>query len=345
MLPTIIIILCILLFFAVPLALTMFFMRRFTRRYDMDKYSFSLRPSDMTDGFSPRLVSFKSGKNTLRGYVFGESNDGGLVVFCHGLFGGAAEYFAFARHFVSKGQAVFMFDNTGCNESEGKSIQGAMQGLYDLQAAFEYLNAHEPQLIQRNIALIGHSWGGFAAAAFPVKGFNIKCVVSLAGYDRAPLAMCNFVTGMFGRSTALLLPYFNIIQWLQYGKKGFISSVANINSSDIPYLIVQGSRDKIIHHNSAAIYNFRHRITNPNANFIFRTESDHNKHNTIFRDSSATAYMESRYSLMRDARSTLSGNQLESALSKIYNETNRFMINSLDDKIMQRIDELIEKSV
>jgi hypothetical protein len=58
----------------------------------------------------PRVVRFRSGKNPLTGYMFGEQNDKGLVVISHGLGFGAEDYLAEALYFVDKGWRVFAFD-------------------------------------------------------------------------------------------------------------------------------------------------------------------------------------------------------------------------------------------
>ena len=280
----------------------------------------------------------------LCGYVFGEENTKGLVIFCHGLFGGAEEYFAFARHFVDEGFSVFMFDNTGCNRSEGKSIVGPMQGLYDLNYAVKYLKKNEKELFSKKKALVGHSWGGFTAAAYR-KMSDISCVVSLAGFDRAAPAVCDFLSGMYGDLMKVILPYYYLCLILQYGKNFNTSAVKNINRTDVPYLIVQGTNDKIIHHDSSSLYNHRNKITNKNVKFILRTDKKHNKHNTIYRDSDATAYMEERYALIRHAREITDEKERENALEQIFNETDRDMVNRLDAEIMREIDKMLDDNL
>lgn len=331
-------IVCIICLLVLPTVLVYLLLHKFIRRYDMDKYSFSLRCEDMQGEFLPEHVSFYSGKNRLHGYIFGDENEKrkGLVVFCHGLFGGAEEYFAFARHFVRSGYAVFMFDNTGCQRSEGKSIRGALQGLYDLHAAMEYLRTNKSELFAEKTALVGHSWGGFTVAAYPLKDTNIRCVISLAGFNKPAPALCNFISGWFGRNLGFTLPYCMIILLLQYGRRAGISAVDNINKTELPYLAVQGTKDKIIHYNSASLYNYREHVTNPNVKFILRTDERHNKHNTIFRDANATEYMQERYKLMSRANDT--------EKEKVYTETDRFAINRLDKELTRAMDAFIVSS-
>ena len=50
----------------------------------------SLRYEDVKDQYERELFSFASGENTLQGYLYGAENTKGLVVFSHGIGGGAS---------------------------------------------------------------------------------------------------------------------------------------------------------------------------------------------------------------------------------------------------------------
>ena len=58
------------------------------------KYTASLRYEDVSDQYDRELYSFFSGENKLQGYLYGASNTKGLIVFSHGIGGGAENYFA-----------------------------------------------------------------------------------------------------------------------------------------------------------------------------------------------------------------------------------------------------------
>lgn len=337
---------CIVLFTVVllPLIIAFVVMKLFIRRYDMGKYSFSLRIEDIENKYPVRHVSFLSGKNRLHGYVFeGRSADSPLVVICHGLFGGAEEYIPFAMHFADQGYYVFMYDNTGCNRSEGKSIKGTFQGLYDLNSAMKYIKS-DKTLANRKRVLIGHSWGGFTAAAYPDKDSGFSCVVSLAGFDKPPLAITDFLSGSYGKIFRLSLPYCYIISFLRYGKMCFMSAIKRMNESGIPYLIIQGKNDVIIHYDSAAIYAGRNRVADKRTVFMLYDDEKHSKHDTIFRDADATEYMKSRYRLMKEIRKSKQKNT-ENALQRAWEETDRFRINRLDERFCADMDGFIEKYI
>lgn len=55
------------------------------RRTAPREYTASLRYSDVADQYGREAVSFLSGKNRLRGHLYGGGNPAGLVVISHGL--------------------------------------------------------------------------------------------------------------------------------------------------------------------------------------------------------------------------------------------------------------------
>ncbi len=81
-------------------------------RFIEPKFSGYIQYSDVV-GYDRTVVKFKSGKNTLTGYVYGEKNQKGLVVISHGQGYGAEVYLPQTLFFVDQGWRIFAFDNTG----------------------------------------------------------------------------------------------------------------------------------------------------------------------------------------------------------------------------------------
>lgn len=69
------------------------------------------------------MVSFKSGDNNLRGYLYGQGQDQGLVVVAHGLGGGADSYLPQITYFVDQGWRVFAYDATGSFDCEARQLK------------------------------------------------------------------------------------------------------------------------------------------------------------------------------------------------------------------------------
>ena len=154
-------------------------------RADKPKFSGYLTYGDVDGYCDRRVVRFKSGDNTLVGYVYGEHNDKGLVVIAHGLGGGAESYMAETLYFVDNGWRVFSFDCTGSYESEGKGAKGLPQSVVDLNSALGYIES-DSALKDLPVMLYGHSWGGYAVAAVLNYGHDVAAAASIAGFN-APM--------------------------------------------------------------------------------------------------------------------------------------------------------------
>ena len=84
-------------------------------------------------------IRFNSGKNRLQGFIYGGSNDKGLVIISQGLGGTADSYLSMIMYFVDKGWRVLAYNNTGVGGSEGKNVRGLSQSVIDLDAALQYV--------------------------------------------------------------------------------------------------------------------------------------------------------------------------------------------------------------
>ena len=78
----------------------------------------------------------------LRGYHYTKEGElpKGLVVLSHGLGGGGQNsYMDVADYLTDHGYAVFAYDVTGNDKSEGESIRGIPQGVTDLDYALQHI--------------------------------------------------------------------------------------------------------------------------------------------------------------------------------------------------------------
>ena len=95
------------------------------------------------DAYPRRNVSFASGKNRLQGYIYGENNTKGLLVFAHGINSGHESYMQEIVWMLKHGWRVFAYDATGSCTSEGWGTTGLIQSALDLHAALSYVESDE----------------------------------------------------------------------------------------------------------------------------------------------------------------------------------------------------------
>lgn len=282
----IIIAVIIIIIFAAGMTITSYLMgQNFSRgdyadpRYTADYYYEHYRED------YPRIeVSFQSGGNKLKGFIYGGDNDKGLLVFAHGIGGGHEDYMKTLIWFVDKGWRVFGYDATGSGHSEGSGTRGLPQSALDLNAALDYIENDE-SLNEFPVFLMGHSWGGYAVTAVLNFDHEIAGSVSIAGYDDPMNMISEFADGMMGDSS-VAYPFMWIYNKVLYWNYSDLSAVDGINSSDVPVMIIHGTGDGTIGYDRSAIIAQRDRITNPNVQYLTLDEM----HSTMFNAKESREY-------------------------------------------------------
>jgi len=236
-------------------------------------------------------VHFNSGKNKLQGFIYGGTNNNGLIIISHGLGGTADAYFPMIMYFVDNGWRVFAYNNTGVSGSEGESIRGLTQSVIDLDAALTYVE-NSNELNNLPIMLVGHSWGGFAVCAVLNETHKVSAVVSFAGYNTGSDVLKENVTSMVGGIYYVLSPQFWAIEKELFGDKAKLTAIDGINKSGILVMIVQCSNDDVITPDGSSIYAHRGKITNPNAIIIYRDGEDATGHEYTFCSKEQKTYID-----------------------------------------------------
>ena len=249
--------------------------------YVPDKYSANLRYEDVENEYHRRQVSFFSGVNRLYGYVYGEENTKGLIVFSHGIFADHESYLSGILAMVDRGWTVFAFNNTGAGTSEGKDGRGLVQGPLDLHAALCYIE-NDPDLKDRKKYLLGHSQGGYSVCAVLNFKHDIEAVVSLSGFTN-PFAVTSEMGRLnYGNIVRFTYPMIKLELRRRFGRFARLSSIKGINKSGIPVKIMHGVGDTYVNFFGAGIINHRKQIKNPSVVFEELTYPERTGHTEIF---------------------------------------------------------------
>ena len=264
-------------------------------RYEEKKYSGYLKYSDVKENYGRTAIQFPSGENTLKGYVYGEANDKGLVVIAPGRGTSQEEYLPETLFFVDKGWRVFTFDFTGSFESQGKSSKGLPQARIDLLAALNYIQSND-SLKDLPIMLYGHSWGGYAVTAVLNDVDNISAVASLSGFNSPMGLFDEQAHRIMGALAYVEYPFEWAYQTLLFGKDASVTAVDGINRTDTPVMIIHGTEDQAIAFNGASIIARRNQITNPNVVYVSRSGEYQNDHDHLMKSVAAMKYINQKNS-------------------------------------------------
>ncbi|MDR1143848.1 MAG: lysophospholipase [Spirochaetaceae bacterium] len=237
------------------------------------------------------MARFRSGKNTLQGYLYGTGNTKALVVISHGIGSGAADYMAETIWFVNHGYRVFTYDGTGSHASEGRGTTGMAQSKIDLDAALRYIEK-TGGLKDLPVLLYGHSWGGYAAAAILAADHPITASVSVAGYNTPGGIVYETAQKLTGPLAPLIYPAIRLNNFFRFGREANAAAVPAINASRTPILIIHGTGDRTIRYDGASIIARRYQITSPGAEFYVRSGEGQNGHGSLFLSAAALAYAE-----------------------------------------------------
>lgn len=217
----------------------------------------------------PRNEFFFSPKKDvqLKGYYYESVSKKGLVVLVHGFRSGADDYLHVTQSLVENGYNVFAYDCTGTYESSGEGTVGMCQSLVDLDLVLSYLESTPPYSTQP-MFLVGHSWGGYAAASVLALHSGIRAAACLAPMYNGATMMIEKGEQYVGKLAVTAKPVFTVYQRMLFQDYVEHNSVRGINSVDIPVLVAHGVDDTTITYDGQSIMAHRDAITNPNVQYI-----------------------------------------------------------------------------
>ena len=296
------------------------------------------------DAYPRRNVSFYSGKNRLQGYIFGEENTKGLLVFAHGINSGHESYIQEILWMVDNGWRVFAYDATGSCTSEGAGTTGLVQSALDLHAALSYIEGDET-LNHLPVCLMGHSWGGYAVAAGLYFNHDVKACASISGYSDGIEMMMRFAGATMGKATALLRPFAYLEHLFLFGKYATLTATDGINRAGIPVMLVHGTGDELVRYDITGIVAHRDEITNPNVIIYPMSDKGQDGHTSIFRNEKSVAEIERLNARLNELWKQYGKKMPLEERQRVLDEADLDTVNLPNDKLLEDINEFLEKSI
>ena len=343
--PVLILLGAILVLFAVALVITHLIMRANFGRGEYKTYPVPEYFYDhYKENYPRRNVSFYSGKNRLQGYIFGEENTKGLVVFAHGINSGHESYIKEIVWLVDNGWRVFAYDATGSCTSEGIGTTGLIQSALDLHAALTYVESDET-LKDLPKCLMGHSWGGYAVAAGLYFEHDVKACASVAGYSDAIQMMMRFAGATMGKATALLRPFAYLEHLILFGKYATLTAVDGINRANIPVMLIHGTADELVRYDITGIVAHKDEITNPNVIIYPMSDQGQDAHSSIFHNAKSVEEIARINAQLIELEKKYGENIPDEERQRVLDDADLDLYNLPNDKLLGDINAFFEKAL
>ena len=185
----------------------------------------------------------------LAGYLY-TSNDNThndkIVIIAHGLGGGGHNsYMDVCNYFAANGFAVFAYDVTGNDNSEGESCYGLPQGVIDLDYAIDYVKSLDGSA-DADILLLGHSWGGYSVTNVLTYHPDVKAVVSFAGFDKSTDLIYSQGKAMAGDAVEMVLPFLNFHESITFGEYAANTASKAFAATQTKVMVLHSSDDTTV---------------------------------------------------------------------------------------------------
>jgi len=231
---------------------------------------------------------FSSGKNKLTGYLFPpcDGNSESLIILAQGMNATYSDYLWIIKAFSDNGYGVFVFDPTGCGESEGDSAIGFPQMLNDLEAALSFLKENN-NFGYDSLFLFGHSRGGYAVCCATAFEYDITAVVSVNGINSAMEGVMMPAVKVIGNMAYTNYPLLWLYQALLFGADTVdASAVEALVNTETPALVIHAAGDAVVPEDRFSIVSHKEDAAHNNVvwlpNYGPETENAHT--NILFDD-------------------------------------------------------------
>lgn len=292
------------------------------------------------DNLNALPISFKSDKQqTLNGFLYSSAKVDaykGLIVFSHGMGAGHLAYTTEINYLAQKGYIVLAYDNTGTCTSEGKKIKGFAQGIIDLKYALDFVKTRD-DLKDLSVLLVGHSWGAYSVSNVSAlnPSVEIKGIVAFSPFNSMNKLIRDIAKQKIKANLSILSPFFDIINFIRFGKAGNLRSCDSINSNSIPTLIMHGGNDMQVTLKNSPIGK-KHKIQdNPNARTVLYDSKYHN----VYLAKEAEQYLNDTFAKIE----SLGKNSPEAY--EIYQNIDYSLITKEDLSVMETVSSFLEECV
>ena len=221
--------------------------KMFNKRYtplDIDSYTAEEFKLD-----SKKLEVNYKGK-VIRGYFYslGDYDKNKLVIFAHGMDSSKESYIQEIAYLASKGFLVLGFDYFGTNESDGK-LMGFGNSLKSLDLVIDYIKNSE-EYKNKELYVIGHSWGGYATLNIVKYHKDIKGIVAMA----PAVSLYKIFRGSYLKQNVIVTLLILLVEYCKLGKYSLCNGAKSLKKYNGKIMVVQSKNDSVVSFKSSLGY-------------------------------------------------------------------------------------------
>lgn len=295
------------------------------------------------DRLERECFKIPSGDNLLQAYYYPSDKARGLAVLAHGFHAGADDYLPLIEAIVNRGYSVITYDVTGTYSSGGDSVIGMCQSLRDIDQVLCYIK-DDPRFVYMPKVVIGHSWGGYAAASVLALHDDIKAAALIAPMNNGSNVMIEKAEQYAGKFAYTAKPILDGYQKYLFGDYFNYNGVVGINSTDAPVLIAQGIDDTIITPGGQSITAHLDELTNPNVT-IYWGEGSNGSHTGIWHSKESEEYQRVIASRIKKQEMDLGRKLTDSELSEIYSTVDHALYSQVNSELVDLIIDTFDKGI
>ncbi len=238
-----------------------------------------------------QTYNYKCKKNTLTGFLYNSytENNNTLIVLAPGYNACSDDYLWQIKELLDYGWSVFSFDTTGCCKSEGNSAIGFSQEIIDLYATLDFIKSNN-NFGFKNIVLLGHSRGGYAACCALSSSYDISAVISISGINSAMEGIMGSSTKYVGKLAYANYGFLWLYQTILFGKD-IVNLKADeiLNETDKPVLVIHGTNDIQVPVDKYSIISHKENINNQNVEYYLCSSPNGSGHTSLLFEENGTA--------------------------------------------------------
>ena len=268
------------------------------------------------------LIEINYKNDIIRGNLYSYNNydPTKLIIFCHGMWSNHNSYLQDIEYFCRNNLLVFGFDYLGVSSSTGKNIKGLGNSLKSLDIVVKYFEEKYPN---KEIYVVGHSWGAFSTTNIILLHPNIKGIIALSPFISIYSCLKSFIP----KNLSFLAPFIFLAEYLKNGKYSLMKTKDSLKNYKGKALILGSTDDSMISFNKNTGYIMK---LYPNLNYLIFDDRGHNPNYTALA-------VKKLQSFQNDVKSVPSDKMVE-----FMNSINFHELGELDLKVMDKLIEFIK---